>query len=327
MLIKDCIYLFIDVPEICQKFIDHPLFQRLRRIYQLGVVKYVFPTATHTRFEHSIGTMYLAGEVIDVLRKYTKITEKEKELVMLAGLLHDIGHICFSHLAENNILKKIFGYETHEQRSVRFIKEINNELNLLQEQEIEQIANMVLGIIPKNTNKPFLYEIVNNKTSDIDVDKMDYLRRDAYHTRLLEFIPTYIIKNMYVDNISEKHGLHLQIKEKANNDICNMFITRKKMFYDVYYHKTVRKIEKFYTCMMLQLHKKKLLDIQNIHNYDDHFMETYFNLECKELFKQLCYRNLDHECELCINVNCNQLYFHEQGSKKLDNLFISSHSI
>jgi len=317
MLIKDCIYLFIDVPEICQKFIDHPLFQRLRRIYQLGVVKYVFPTATHTRFEHSIGTMYLAGKVIDVLRKYTEITEREKHLVMLAGLLHDIGHICFSHLAENSMLKNIFGPESHEQRSVRFIKRINSELGLLSAFEIEQVANMILGTISENTDKPFLYEIVNNKTSDIDVDKMDYLRRDAYHTRLLEFIPTYIIDNMYVDC-----DLHLQIKEKASNDICNMFITRKKMFYDVYYHKTVRKIENIFMCMILQLNKKNLLDPQNIHNYDDHFMETFFNLECKELFEQLCYRNLNHKCDICTNINNNQFHFHEQGPFDLTTIFI-----
>ena len=215
MLIKDCIYLFINVPDICQQFIDHPLFQRLRRIYQLGVVKYVFPTAMHTRFEHSIGVMHLAGIAIDTLRKYVDITEDEKHLVMLAGLLHDVGHICYSHLSERDELNELFGNEHHEERSVRYVKKINDNLKLLPNEDIDKISNMILGTIPETTNKPFLYEIVNNKRSDIDVDKMDYLRRDAYHTRLLEFIPMYIIENMYVDE-----NMYLQIKDKASNDVC-----------------------------------------------------------------------------------------------------------
>lgn len=316
MLIKDCLYLHINVPEICKMFIDHPLFQRLRRIYQVGVVKYVYPTAMHTRFEHSIGVMHLASMVINVLRKYIDITEKEEHLVMIAGLMHDIGHLCFSHLAESSELKQLFGGETHEERSVRYMKEINGDIKILLDDEVDVVANMILGFVPDDTNKPFLYEIVHNKKYDIDVDKMDYLRRDAYHTKLLEFIPNYIIECMYIDD-----NLHLAIKEKARNDICNMFITRKKMFYDVYHHKTVRKVEKIYVCMMTQLYQKGILNNFGLRNFDDHFMETHFNIHCSELFNQLCYRKLNHNCDSCFGFNIDICHFKEQGPFDLTNVF------
>ena len=166
LIIKDCIYRFIQVSALCKKFIDTPEFQRLRNIKQLGLAQFVYPSATHTRLEHSLSVMHLAV-VVDELRQHDQeITGREKDIVQLAGLLHDVGHIAFSHLfdymlEENNI------HFLHEERSVVILKIINERLQLLSEKEVEMISNMIHGIIPKEdekkSEKSFLYEIISNK--------------------------------------------------------------------------------------------------------------------------------------------------------------------
>src|SRR3989344_291322 len=118
-IIKDAIYGFIHVNQLCKVFLDTPEFERLRRIKQLGLAHFVYPSATHTRFEHCLGVMHLAGKVADKLSEY--VTEREKELLQLAGLLHDVGHVAFSHLVDYTIEEEQVGtnQKTHEERSVR----------------------------------------------------------------------------------------------------------------------------------------------------------------------------------------------------------------
>src|SRR3990172_7550643 len=247
-IIKDCIFGFVEVPTLCRIFMDTSQFQRLRRIKQLGLTHYVFPTATHTRFDHSLGVMYLAGKVIDQLSKFIDISERKKQLVMLAGLLHDVGHFPFSHLFDTLLQLKEFkdsnGVQIskhHEIRSVELVKQINQQVKQLNEKEVEIVQNMILG----NTDEknPFLYEIVCNSENGIDVDKMMYLRQDAYNTGIMGFQPDYIIHSIRI-----KDG-HIAFLKKAETDIRDLYETRKRMFQNVYYHKTITKIERMYLCM------------------------------------------------------------------------------
>lgn len=225
--VKDCIYRFVDIDDFFTAFIDTPEFQRLRHIKQLGFDYLVYPSAVHTRFEHSLGVMHLTSLIIQVLRNFVEISEREEQLVKLAALYHDIGHAAFSHF---------FHSEDHEIRSILILKQVNQRLKLLTETEIEQVGDMILGQYQDKGDKSFLYEIVNNEKG-IDTDRMDYLARDAYHTGMHSFQSDYIIKCAMV-----KDG-RLCWQEKAKPEIERMYETRTRMFEVVYRHKTVLKIE------------------------------------------------------------------------------------
>ena len=235
MIIKDPIYRFITVPKLCKAFMDTPEFQRLRYIKQLGLAFYVYPSAVHTRFEHSLGVMHLAGKAVDILKKQVVITEREKELVQLAGLLHDVGHVALSHLMDYILEEKKVG-QTHEERSVMIMKRINKKLKLLTPREEIQVGKMIRGNI-KEEKKPFLFEIVCNQSYGLDVDKLDYLQRDSYHTGNPSFQPDYLIECLCVKNN------RLAIKGKAKSEIEFMYISRKRLLLLVCRHKTVMIIE------------------------------------------------------------------------------------
>lgn len=297
-IIKDCIYRFINVPELCQRFIDTPEFQRLRRIKQLGVVHYVYPSAVHTRLEHSIGVMHLAGQAVDsILYNSTgaiNITKHDKELIMLAGLLHDIGHMAFSHMFDD-VAGQVKGLaDDHEDRSLGYLKAINDRYSLLNEQDIVLVGNMIMGIIPKNQEHNWMYQIVNNKLCDVDVDKMDYLQRDAYHTGMPAFQPDYIIKQMCVD----KDG-NLAFKKKARADVENIFTTRKRMFENVYYHKTIFKLDNIYRSIISSTITR--LDYEQIvhHFGDDCQAEAYLRREYPRVFNNIDNREFKKATELC----------------------------
>lgn len=239
LFIKDCIYRFIEVDPICQQFMDTPEFQRLRHIKQLGMVHYVYPSAVHTRFEHSLGVMHLAGRMIDSLKRNGyEITARDKQLCQLTGLLHDIGHIAYSHLLDEFL--KTSGKPGHEERSVSLLININNRLKILSQEEEDMVCNMIRGIQPHNNCiKPFLYQIVCNESCGIDVDRLDYLQRDAYHTGMSGFQPDYLIECARIGENGD-----LCFLNKARKEIKSMYNARAHMFETVYRHKTVIKIEK-----------------------------------------------------------------------------------
>lgn len=234
MLIKDVIHRFATVPELCKKFIDTPEFNRLRRIKQLGLAYYVYPSATHTRFEHSIGVMTVTGKICDRIG----ISGRPKELVQLAALIHDSGHVAFSHLFDYILIEKKIDSPLihHEQRSICILKEINARLNLLTDEEVETVSKMILGD-NSDTKEPYLYEIVSG-VFGLDSDRLDYLQRDSYHTGLPCFQGDYIIECLGV-----KDG-HLALRRKGREELELLFMTRKRLFTIVYRHKTVLKIEK-----------------------------------------------------------------------------------
>jgi HD superfamily phosphohydrolase len=243
-MIKCPVYRYIQTPPLCRAFMDTPEVQRLRNIKQLGFVHYVYPSAVHTRFEHSLGVMHMAGTVVDVLNRLDEratppetppvtpsVTPREKALVQLAGLMHDTGHMAFSHLMDEITASH------HETRSVVVLAETNARLNLLSPGEEQMVAQMITGVDSQYRPKPYLYQIVANHHNGVDVDRMDYLARDAYHTGMPGFQPDYLIGCMRI------HNGNLVLRRKAEPDLRLLFATRQRLFRTVYRHPTVATLE------------------------------------------------------------------------------------
>lgn len=298
-IIKDSIYGHIPIPSICLSFMDVPEFQRLRRVSQLGNAKYAYPSAVHTRFEHSIGVMYLAGKMVNQLQRYTTIDERTKHLIQLAGLYHDIGHFSYSHLFDTFLSKiryedipYIFTLKHHEDRSLYFLHKVNQRLKLLSESEEQFVSHCIQGFIPDGCS-PYLYEIISNKLCNIDVDRLDYLHRDSSSLGFPAFQSDYIIYNVMID----KDG-HIGFNAKIYGEIRDFFDTRIRMFENVYLHHTSRKVDKIYFCMMKRLGQK-------LFNYgektDDYNIETLIRTsdETSDLVLCLDSRQLNHDCEIC----------------------------
>jgi HD superfamily phosphohydrolase len=283
-IIKDCIYGFVEVSDLCLSFLDCPEFQRLRHIKQLGVAHYVYPSAVHTRFEHSIGVMHLAGEVIKSLRlKGVSISEREKDLVQLAALIHDIGHVAFSHLMDRILCDEKTG-EPHEDRSIEALNTINKRLNLLSDTEVNSVSRMINGDISFDEKK-FLYEIVSNSSCGMDVDRFDYLQRDSYHTGITGFQPGYLIMCMDV------HDNRLVFKKKSRPEIILACQTRSRLFKTIYRHPVVLKIENVIQEVILQLGIVKNWENLNWMVLDDH--ELMYMMKRKEMFNLILTRGWD----------------------------------
>ena len=172
---------FISITPLMQKIIDTPEFKRLHNLRQAGVAYLVFPSANHTRFEHSIGVSHLAGKLITQLKTNQpelNISDRLIELVRVAGLIHDIGHGPFSHLYDTVMSK--YKLPHHEERGVEIFKNIVQKYKIsLSPEEIEMIIKMVEP--DENVKNNYLYQIVANKVCSVDVDKIDYIERDSYH--------------------------------------------------------------------------------------------------------------------------------------------------
>lgn len=307
--VKDCLYKQIRIPPLCQEFIDTPEFQNLRWIKQLGHVHYVYPSAVHTRLEHSFGVMHLAGMMVDTLDRQpgVNITPRERDLIQLAGLLHDIGHHAYSHFFDHfvrdlpaNIAP---GVTKHETRSLLTMLTINNRIKALSKSEIAFVGSCILGTLPPEDSyhdRPYLFEIVCNSHCGVDVDKMDYLLRDAYHTGMHGFQSDYIIINAKVDPTTK----HIAFAHKTRIDIKDLFSTRQRMHENVYRHHTVRKIEKIYHCMMRRIlhdYEGLIIDSMEALEYDnDVLLEAQLQKRFGDtLYQDLQQHDLDHDCEFC----------------------------
>ena len=220
-IINDPVYGFVTIPsELIYDIINEPVFQRLRRIKQLGLTEYIYPGANHTRFHHAIGAMHLMTEALNNLRqKGQHIWDLEFEAACLAILLHDIGHGPFSHALEHTILKNV----PHEQISLTIMHQLNEKYDGRLSLAIEMFQNKY--------NRPFFYQLIS---SQLDIDRLDYLQRDCYFTGVSEGTigSERIIKMM--DVVDEQ----LVIEEKGIYSIENFLNARRLMYWQVYLHKT-----------------------------------------------------------------------------------------
>jgi HD superfamily phosphohydrolase len=221
-IINDPIYGFVTLPDdFIYELINHPYFQRLRRIKQLGLTNLVYPGALHTRFHHAIGAMHLMTEAINVLKsKQVKITDKETQAVNIAILLHDIGHGPFSHALEHAIVQGV----SHEDISELLMEQLNKQYK-------GKLA-LAINIFNNKYKKKFLHQLVS---SQLDMDRLDYLRRDSFFTGVSEGVISSdrIIKMLNVKNDE------LVIEEKGIYSIEKFIIARRLMYWQVYLHKTV----------------------------------------------------------------------------------------
>jgi len=286
-IIKDCIYGYITVPPLCGAFIDNPYFQRLRRVKQLGNASRVYPSATHTRFEHSIGVMHLAGVMCNQL----KISDERLiNLIQLAALYHDIGHLPYSHLFDRILeeLKQDTIPHHHEERSVLTFLKVSKELKLLTKEEEQFVCACIKGEFLEGYD-PYLFQIVS---SDVDVDKLDYLRRDAYHTGMPSFQADYIILNVRIDE-----NKRLAFRSKAREDIKNLFETRNRMHELVYQHPVSLQHDTMYLCMMLQIGNE--IDFNELCDYKlDTLLMTHE--KTKHIYAALEHRKKNHD-DICSN--------------------------
>tara|TARA_X000000368_G_scaffold264412_1_gene209355 strand:- start:943 stop:2199 length:1257 start_codon:yes stop_codon:yes gene_type:complete len=221
-IINDPIYGFITLEGgIITNLINHPYFQRMRRISQLGLSYLVYPGANHSRFHHALGCMHLVTKAVHQIRKKGhSISEKEAEALKIAILLHDIGHGPFSHALEDSIAIGL----SHEDLSILFMKELNKEFNGKLSQAIEIFNN--------THHKKFLHQLVS---SQLDMDRLDYLKRDSFFSGVAEGnIGTERIINM-LDVINDE----LVVEEKGIYSIEKFLIARRLMYWQVYLHKTV----------------------------------------------------------------------------------------
>lgn len=223
---NDPVYGFITVPyPIVFDIIEHPFFQRLRRIKQLGLTHLVYPGALHTRFHHTLGAMHLTGLAVEELRaKGYEITEEEAEGVTLAILMHDIGHGPFSHALEHSIVSGV----THEDLSALFMERLN--------EEFKGKLDTAIAIFNDKYQKRFLHQLVS---SQLDMDRLDYLRRDSFFTGVSEGIvgSDRIIKMLHVVNDE------LAVESKGIYSIEKFIVARRIMYWQVYLHKTVLSAE------------------------------------------------------------------------------------
>jgi len=226
-IISDPVFGFIQVPKgPLYDIVKHPLMQRLTRIKQLGMASVVYPGAQHTRFQHSLGAFQLMNEaILSLQQKGIFIFDSESEAVKAAILMHDIGHGPFSHVLENTIVKGV----THEQLSLMMMEKINDEMG--------GILNLAINIFRDKYPKKFLHQLIS---SQLDMDRLDYLRRDCFFTGVTEgnIGSSRIIKML---NVVDDE---LVVDYKGIYSIENYLTSRRLMYWSVYLHKTTVACEK-----------------------------------------------------------------------------------
>ncbi len=221
-ILNDPIYGIITMPnERVMELIQHPYFQRLRRIRQLGMTHLVYPGANHTRFHHALGAMHLMHLAIDVLKsKGHFILEEEEEAVIIAILLHDIGHGPFSHALEDSIASGI----RHEELSVLMMDKLNRDFS--------GRLSLAIKIFRDEYPKKFLHQLVS---SQLDMDRLDYLCRDSFFTGVSEGV----VSQDRIIKMLEVHNDQLAIEAKGIYSIEKFLVARRLMYWQVYLHKTV----------------------------------------------------------------------------------------
>ena len=232
-IINDPVFGFIKIPRgLLYSIVEHPLFQRLNRINQLGLASVVYPGARHTRFQHSLGAFHLMTEAVRSLQeKGNFIFDSEAEAVEAAILMHDIGHGPFSHVLEDTLIHGI----SHEDISLLMMEQVNHDLG----GQLNLAINIFKGDYPKN----FLHQLIS---SQLDMDRLDYLRRDSFYTGVTEgnIGSARIIKMLNVIDDS------LVVEHKGIYSLENYLTTRRLMYWQVYLHRTCVAYEKVLVNML-----------------------------------------------------------------------------
>lgn len=220
-IVNDPVHGFIHIPDaFIFDLMEHPYFQRLRRITQMGLSYLVYPGARHTRFQHALGCMHLMQKVVETLRyKGVEISDKEAQGLYTAILLHDIGHGPFSHAMEHSIVENI----SHEEISLLFMQELNREF--------KGKLDLAIEIFQGTYSRKFMNQLV---ASQLDMDRLDYLKRDSFYTGVAEgnINPERIISMLNVRNDE------VMVEEKGIYSVEKFLVARRLMYWQVYLHKT-----------------------------------------------------------------------------------------
>ena len=309
--IHDNLHKYIQISNFAVKFIDNPIFKRLQNLKQLGLAYKVFLGANHTRFEHSIGTYYLTGRLINTINertnnydmnkylqeirlldnyydrndiKYRELDIYVKELIKIAGLCHDLGHGPFSHLFDDIIIPKLNddphidkNLLKHEYRSCKLVELIwDNDPYLKENINYDEIKFIQSIINPPKDKQHFIYQIVSNNLNGLDVDKYDYINRDAYSLGMMEHTTDIyrLIDDIYV--IDNK----ICYPKQAYMDILNLFNTRYNLHKHVYTHKTIVSIQYLVLELMKNLDEyldisDSLFDMNKFIDLDDNIILNY----------------------------------------------------
>ena len=220
-ILNDPIYGFIRIPNsLIFDIIEHPSFQRLRRVSQMGFSNLVYPGANHTRFHHALGCLHLMQKTVNVLRvKGISISEQEENALYIAILLHDIGHGAFSHALEHSIVTGI----SHEEISLKYMYQLNRQF--------DGQLDLAISVFNGEYHRKFLHQLI---TSQLDIDRLDYLKRDSFYTGVAE-------GNISSDRLIAMINVldnELVIEKKGIYSVEKFLIARRLMYWQVYLHKT-----------------------------------------------------------------------------------------
>ena len=275
-IINDPVFGFIKIRRgLLYDIVQHPLFQRLNRIVQLGLASVVYPGARHTRFQHSLGAFHLMSEAVKSLtEKGIYIFDSEAEAVQAAILMHDIGHGPFSHVLENTLIHGI----SHEDISLLMMEQINSDM--------KGQLNLAISIFKDEYPNKIFHQLIS---SQLDMDRLDYLRRDSFYTGVTEgnIGSARIIKML---NVADDR---LVVDAKGIYSIENYLTTRRLMYWQVYLHKTTVGYEKILVNALNRAKQLAELDDSDIwsalkvwRHHDDKILATLAtDLVDRRLFK------------------------------------------
>ena len=220
-IINDPLYGFVSIPNpLIFEVIEHPYFQRLRHISQLGLAQFVYPGARHTRFQHALGAYHLMSRALESLKeKGVSISPQEAEAAQLAVILHDIGHGPYSHSLEETLLPGV----KHESLTYLFLQKLSDEFG--------RKLDLAMSIFRNGYQRKFFHQLVSGQ---LDIDRLDYLKRDSFFTGVQE-------GTIGVDRIIDMLNVHqdaLVVEEKGTYNIENFLTSRRLMYWQVYLHKT-----------------------------------------------------------------------------------------
>ena len=271
-IINDPIYGFITINDPLLFFIiDHPWYQRLRRIYQMAFAQLVYPGAVHTRLHHSLGAYHLICLAINELKnKNIDITEEEELAAKCAILLHDIGHGPFSHALENVLIPNIH----HEEIGLQIMHELNKQSG--------GKLDIAISIFTNQYEKQFLHQLISGQ---LDVDRMDYLTRDSFYSGVSEGVIGYdrILKMLTV------HNGQLMVEEKGLYSVEKFLVARRLMYWQVYLHKTVLAAEKMIIKIIeraREIYTPSANDLK-LNSTLDYFFESFTNMN-EEALQKFC---------------------------------------